>query len=353
MWAVLFAFAALCGKSALRADEPPPITFESTDVLAKVDAEVIEAGDVVLWALADYNKFKVEQERANQKRFTKAQKERAYRAALADQVMSLVKIKLLYLQARQRMPKDKFASLYAKMEMGFGDEALKVFMGKLKTPEELEKVIEPTGSSIERLKRNFVESQIAQHWFNEQVREDDIQVAHNDLLARYREKLGDYEYPAKARYEELVVKLSSHRNEFEARATLTALGDKIKKGAAWAEVAKKSQGATATDGGRQPWIGQGSHRSPVIDEALFSLPIGTVSPILKDDRAMYLIRVIERKPAGKTPLADVEAELSKELKEEQFVEMQTDYMKQLFASARIWNRFDESTAEKRSDSHRR
>ena len=80
----------------LLAEESPPIAFEATQVLAKVDSEVILAGDVVLWAMAEFNKVKG--------KIPSKDRETKYRQALNSQITSLVKVKLLYHQLKKMVP---------------------------------------------------------------------------------------------------------------------------------------------------------------------------------------------------------------------------------------------------------
>jgi parvulin-like peptidyl-prolyl isomerase len=320
----------------LLADEPPPIVFEADQVLAKVDSEDILAGDVVLGAMADFNRVKV--------KIPLRDREASYFKAIKSQIASLVKVKLLYLDARKNTPEVEFSELIERIERDFDAGALDDFLDSTDCAncQELEAKLKPIGSSIERVKRNFVESQLAEKWFRDRVNERDLEVTRDETLERYEENLSKYEYLAKARYEELVMKPSDRRNERQVQAALAQMGDSVKKGAAWADVAKaRSEGTTAAQGGQHSWISQGSHRSTVIDEALFSLAVGEMSPILKDDRGFFnIIRVIEREPAGVIPFEEVENDLAQEIKQERAVQKQVAYMKKLFADAHIWSSFD-------------
>jgi len=322
--------------ATLLADDPPPIIFEADQVLAKVDSEVVVAGDVVLGAMADFNRIKA--------KIPSREREASYEQALKSQITSMVKVKLLYLQARKTIPEDKLAEMTERIEKEFDEGALEDFLERTDCANwrELEAKLKPVGSSIERVKRNYVESQLAQQQYRDQMNDDDIEVTRDEKLARYEENQSKYEYLARARYEELVMKPTDLRNGRQVQAALAQMGDSIKKGAEWAEVAKaRSEGTTAAHGGQQSWISQGSHRSAVIDEALFSLAVGAMSPILKDDRGFYIIRVIEREPAGVIPFQKVEKIIAHEIKQERAVQLQVEYMKKLFADAHIWSIFDE------------
>ena len=66
-------------------------------------------------------------------------------------------------------------------------------------------------------------------------------------------------------------------------------------GAPFPEIARSgSDGVTASDGGARDWTTQGSLVSKKLDEALFGLPVGELSPILEDEYGLHIVRVTER-----------------------------------------------------------
>ncbi|HVC93486.1 MAG TPA: peptidyl-prolyl cis-trans isomerase [Pirellulales bacterium] len=339
---VAFAVIASSVFGVLSADEAPPFAFEADEILAKVDSEVILAADVLPSAIESFNEKK--------KRCPPEQHEQLFQEAMVSQLMNLVKIKLLYVQALRAIPEDKLPDLKKMIAQDFDDKAVPCFIEheECKTRQELEEKLQQTGNSIERIKRNFVETQIAQQWFRDQVKEENVKVTNDEALARYRENLASYEHPASVTYGELVAKLSKYANKAEARAALVEMRNLVDKEVSLAEVAKAhSDGSTAAEGGRREIL-QGSHISRVVDKALFSLPVGTMSPILedldpklKDKRGFYIIRVIDRKPAWTTPFTEVQAELAEELKKERLIIKQMEYMQKIFADTPPWTIFDQ------------
>ncbi len=88
------------------------------------------------------------------------------------------------------------------------------------------------------------------------------------------------------------------------------------QGPAFAEIAKaKSDGFTAKDGGVHDWTTKGALQCKAIDEALFTLQVGQMSPILDSGPAFHIVRVLERKEAGRKPFTDVQADIRDRLKE--------------------------------------
>ena len=48
------------------------------------------------------------------------------------------------------------------------------------------------------------------------------------------------------------------------------------------------------------------------------LPIGSLSPILESETGLHIIRVVERRQAGRTPFLDVQNEIRKKMMDERF-----------------------------------
>lgn len=71
--------------------------------------------------------------------------------------------------------------------------------------------------------------------------------------------------------------------------------------------------------------------APELSEALFTLPIGELSGIISAKLGYYLVRVKERRPAEKVPLADAENDLREFLLTQKVEQQLPDYFKQLKA----------------------
>ena len=55
-----------------------------------------------------------------------------------------------------------------------------------------------------------------------------------------------------------------------------------------------------------------------IDDALFTLQIGQMSPIIDSGPSFHIIRVLERKEAGRKAFTDVQADIRDRLKEKRY-----------------------------------
>ncbi|GAG70400.1 unnamed protein product [marine sediment metagenome] len=120
------------------------------------------------------------------------------------------------------------------------------------------------------------------------------------------------------------------------------MGNDVLNGRSFAEVAKESsEGPTAYNGGLYEWTTRGSLVSKVIDNAIFSLPVGELSAILDDQQALHIVRVLERTDAGRTPFIEAQVAIRMELRRQQQDHSRTEYLDRLKNRTPIWTVFDD------------
>jgi hypothetical protein len=217
---------------------------------------------------------------------------------------------------------------------------------KVTSREALERELVRLGSSLNDVRQTFIEREAVRFWvrsrvkFNEEVRPD-------EMLQYYQEHLADYEFQTQAKWEELMVRKARFPNPQQAFAELASMGNEVwqraaatpggLQGPAFIEVAKaRSEGFNAKDGGQYDWTQKGALRSAAIDQALFSLQVGQMSPILESETGFHIVRVLERKEAGRKPFTEVQADIRDKLKEGRFQVAVTDYLNKIHSEAQIW-----------------
>lgn len=132
----------------------------------------------------------------------------------------------------------------------------------------------------------------------------------------------------------------------EARQAIASWGREVQTGAAFEQVAEAhSQDPCASDGGMHTWTEKGTLVSKVLDEALFSLPIGQLSEILQDNRGFHIIRVIERNEATVEPFDVVHANVRNRIYYERVGPMRQQYKAKLRKTIPIWNIFEDAAGE--------
>jgi len=224
---------------------------------------------------------------------------------------------------------------------------------KVDTLAELREKLGRLGTSLERAKRSYMERTLAQQWVRQQIKYNE-DVTHQQMLDYYQEHLAEFEHPAKARWEQLTVSVSEYRSKEDARAALAHWGNQVIDGAPFAGGAKShSDGSTASEGGIRDWTTKGSLVSDALDQAIFTLPPGRLSPIIEDKQRLHIIRVIERKDAGRTPFVAAQVDIKQKIRKQRLHEQQQEYLARLKKQIPVRTVFDDQPLSDRSSRSRR
>ncbi len=205
--------------------------------------------------------------------------------------------------------------------------------------------VELLGGPFTRVRENFIDQTICYSFINQKLPKDE-EISHADALAHYQSHEADYEFPAKARWEQITVKYSPGKHtRDEAWRIIAQCGNAIIGGARFDAIARQHSEdlLSAKNGGAQDWIGQGSLVCEKLDAALFDprLPVGTLSPAIEDGDAFHIIRVVERRTAGKTPFAEAQKEIKEKLKKERQDEKRSEFMDTIRKQVPVRNVFEE------------
>jgi parvulin-like peptidyl-prolyl isomerase len=326
---------------------PDAANLEGCQVVARIDNQIVLACEV-LWRVNQM--VEAHQQRVPpDQRVPPEQLEPIRQQLMKRELGAMLDRKLLYDEFRRNVPAENMPRIEETLLEPFEEREIPELMKQLKVDNqrELEQELARLGSSLADVRRTFNEKVIASEWIRSKVKINE-EVSPDEMLEYYRAHLADYDYPTQARWEEIMVRKNRFKGSREAYAELARMGnevwqqgtEKAVQGAAFANVAKtKSDGFTAKDGGEHPWTTQGALKTTVIDQALFSLQVGQMSPILESDDAFHVVRVLERKEAGRKPFTDVQGEIRDRLKEERFQLAVDQYLNKLRRDARIWTAF--------------
>lgn len=211
---------------------------------------------------------------------------------------------------------------------------------KLQTVAQLDAGLRRFGSSIEQRKREFREQAIAQMMISRSVPRNE-EVTHEDLLAYYQQHLDEFSFKAKARWEKLSALFEQFPSKAAAELAIVEMGNQVLRGVPFAEVARRhSQGPRASKGGQYDWTSKGALVSDVLDQAIFSLPVGKLSQILEDRNGFHIVRVIERHKAGRKPFAEVQEDLRKRIQKQRFEKKLKAYLEKIRKETYVWTVFD-------------
>jgi parvulin-like peptidyl-prolyl isomerase len=355
--AIICGFACARGQAqefweAPAADPSTTWTADSANldgcqVIARIDNQIVLACEV-LWRVNQTLEEHQQRVPAEQ-RIPPEQLPLVREQLMRRELAAMLDRKLLFGEFRRNVPAENLPRIEESLREPFEDREMPELFAQLKVNNQadLERELARLGSSLSDVRRTFNEKVIASEWIRSKVKVNE-EVSPEEMVEYYRAHLTDYDYPTQARWEELMVRRGRFADSQQAYAALARMGNEVwemgtqkqVQGAAFAEVAKaKSDGFTAKEGGVHDWTTQGALKSAAIDQALFSLEVGQMSPILESEEGFHIVRVLERKQAGRRPFTEVQAEIRERLREERFHAGVKEYLGQLRRDARIWTAY--------------
>ncbi|QEG01887.1 peptidylprolyl isomerase [Stieleria maiorica] len=206
---------------------------------------------------------------------------------------------------------------------------------------ELDAKLRETGTSLRARQREFTDMMLGHMYMRSKI-EKDPPVTIAEINAAYQHDLDSYRHKAKARWEQLSVLFANHPSREAARALIGEMGREVWYNEGWKETARqKSEEPFAADGGQHDWTSEGSLASKPIEQQLFSIPLDKMSEIIEDDQGLHIIRVLERKEAGVTPLAEVQDDIREKIKQEKIAASQAKMMREMQKQVPVWSMYPE------------
>jgi len=258
-----------------------------------------------------------------------------------------IDVKLLLVDLKNKVPKENLPKLRDQFLEPFEEKEIPNLLEQYKVSNrsELDRAMRAEGMTLVQYRQAFIDRTMAGTWARQQIKHEK-EITHQDMVDYYRAHLADYEFPAKARWEQLTVEFGSRRTKEEAFRHMAMLGNMVLDGVPFAEVAKQhSEGPTAAEGGQRDWTTKGSLVCEALDRALFELPVGQLSPIIEDRSSFHIIRVQERQAAGRTDFLEAQTDIRKKLQSEDRSEQVREFIEKLRKEIEVWTIFDEFKEE--------
>lgn len=293
--------------------EGQPNVTPGLEIVAVVGNEVILNRDVV----PDVEQIL----RENAERIPASQVEEI-RAQLLERrkkyLIDLIETKQVLVEMRRNVPEEGFTRVLGNVEKKFEEVEVPDLMKRTETGTrvELVKKMAESSNSFDQYKKTWIDKSLATAWVGQKFGDyQGKEPTHEDLWKYYQEHEKDFQFPSKARWQEITVSYGAKRSRQQAWDRLGELWQEVKNGKPFEQVAKESsEGPTASEGGQRDWISQGSHRSETMDQALFTWPVAQLSTGIEDEGAFHIIVVLERRSAGQTPFSEVQADIRDKIK---------------------------------------
>lgn len=280
------------------------------------------------------------------------QRESFVQAQFSTLLGQLVDAKLAYSDAVGVVPKEALKNMEEQVSRHFERVELPKFFAfyQVATYQELDARLRRGGTSVARHRRLYFQRSLASQWVAQKIKVNE-EVGYEEMWAWYQSHQSEFEQPARVRWEQISVRISKYPDQQTAWAILARAGNQVLDGRPFAEVAKEfSDAPSASQGGLRDWTTQGSLRSEILDEALFSLPVGAMSPILEDGDWLHIVRVIDRQEAHRIPFEEAQVKIREEIRKQRIQIQQQAYLDQLRQRVPVWTVLDQRPSRTRTAS---
>ena len=317
--------------------------MDETKIIARVGDQVVLAGDLYgqvnqflharIQEIPEAQRSQVTPDLINQRRWQ----------LIKQMLPGVIDGKLVYLDFLRNLPKERIPEIQDSLYKAFDEQQLPnlIERAKVQTAADLDKLLRSFGSSLDQQRLAFAEQLAAAQWRGRNSSSSG-EISHEDLIGYYREHQEEYRIVAKSKWEQLSALDRETGSRDASRKLIAEMGNAVFHGAAFAATAKKSShGSTASSGGSFDWTTKGSLRSEIIDEAIFTLPVGYLSKILEDDDGCHIIRVVERQEESFVPFAKAQDSIRTLISEERSDQAMKKYVEDLRKEFPVWTLFDE------------
>jgi parvulin-like peptidyl-prolyl isomerase len=206
---------------------------------------------------------------------------------------------------------------------------------------ELDQQLRPFQTSVELERGAFKEENLGRSYLSDRIRKRP-EINHREMLEYYRVNQVNYEIESAARWEQLSVHFEEFDSRKDAYLAIAQMGNEVLRGAKLRAIAQRSsQESRAAQGGLHEWTVQGSLVSKPLDQAVFNLPSDRLSRIIEDDRGFHIIRVLERREAGRVSFQDAQKEIKEKLRGRKQQEQIENLLKELRDAIPIWTVYDD------------
>ncbi len=221
----------------------------------------------------------------------------------------------------------------AKAKFGKKKEALKTFndMADAKWKEEeyppllrkykveneyaLKRALELEGKNLQEMKEQYRKQVMFIEYLVISVRPK-LSVSNPEMKKYYNRHLSDYKRGALITWREISIDIAKNKTPDLAKAKAETIHEGLKRGADFATLAmSQSDGPTAKDGGK--WeTAPGSIADKDVANAIETLPLNQISPILTNKHGYSIVVVEARREAGIAPYYEVQDQVRQKVFEE-------------------------------------
>jgi peptidyl-prolyl cis-trans isomerase SurA len=215
--------------------------------------------------------------------------------ARQDALNRLIEEKLILQDARKRKVAVEDFEIQERIDevkQRFKDEA------------EFLQAINASGITLLRLKKKY-EEQIMMRKLINAIINNRVNISPTQIAAYYYGNIKDFTMPDRARFKVFFLRYSEEQTRDMAYSIASDVLMRIKKGEDFDMLVRQfSQGPNTDKGGDMGYMPEGS-TIPELEEQIRQLKPGSVSDIINTDSGLYIIMLVDKKPAGPVPITEV------------------------------------------------
>jgi len=255
--------------------------------------------------------------------------------------------RMIVLAIRGSVKDAQFKQIEEMMEANYKEvesQQMKKMEKKVSTPDQFRDNMRAAGYDPDQFKQTINENFLSGVYFSIKG-EKSPEPSRADLLAYYREHKDDYYFPDQVKWQQIQVLHTLHGGKDQARERIDQAVDELLNGAPFPDVARKySDGITADEGGQWNWMKRNALADKELENRLFTMPIGEVSPVVESDGSYQVVVVVDRKEEGYQPFEDVQSKISKSIVAQHKKEMVDQLIEDLRKDTVVWTIFDDEKA---------
>ena len=173
------------------------------------------------------------------------------------------------------------------------------------------------GGTSEAEMTRYEEENLLLQRYTETVLAPRVKVAQDEVSAYYRDHPTEFDHPEQVKVRMILVEVAKgagEEAERNAKARIDRAASRLAEGEPFEKVASEvSDDAGRSKGGEVGWVRRGL-LLPQLDEEVFKLEVGQHTKPIRTEYGYHIMGAAERRPAGRSPFAEVEANLTGMLK---------------------------------------
>jgi parvulin-like peptidyl-prolyl isomerase len=173
----------------------------------------------------------------------------------------------------------------------------------LKTEEQLEDILEKSGTSLQAVKYGWERNLMSQEYLRNKVFPILDRVSIQDILAYYRKHPEEFTVADSVVWQDIFIDVTRHPSREEARRFSESLAQRARNGEDFVKLCETFDNGDASLRKNAEGIGNkpGEIRPGEVQDVLFRLREKDVGPVVETPTGYHIVRVLERTYAGKKP----------------------------------------------------